>query len=249
MTRLIADRLGRRIAGSTILEDVSLSFETGQSVALIGPNGAGKSSLLKLLAGVERPQSGTILYDGKDLQSLSLLERARRIGYVPQFFAPFWDHLVSDLLMLGAGRLGPVPAGDVDKLAREHELEHLLGRHWSTLSGGERARVLLAAITAVRPLVLLADEPGASLDIRHRLDLLTALTTRRRDGLTIVALHDLDLAFRFFDRVIVLAQGRIVADGAASAVMTDPELDAAFGVCFERLKVEDWHTLFPARVL
>src|SRR5262249_11260024 len=118
------------------------------------------------------------------------------------------------------------------------ELSTLRGRRWSTLSGGERARVLLAMVLVVDPPVLLADEPGASLDIRHRLDVVQALV-RRKDRLSIVVMHDLDLAFRFFERVIVLDRGRVIADEPARTLFDDARLDAAFGVKFERLTTSD----------
>jgi len=117
------------------------------------------------------------------------------------------------------------------------ELASIRHRHWSTLSGGERARVLLAMVLAPDPPVLLADEPGASLDIRHRLALIKALARRGSDHLAVVVMHDLNLAFRFFDRVVVVAGGRVVADAAARAVFEDRRLDAAFGVEFARREI------------
>ena len=115
------------------------------------------------------------------------------------------------------------------------ELAALRERRWSTLSGGEQARVLLAMVLAIDPPLLIADEPGASLDIRHRIDLVDILVRRSHNSLSIVAMHDLDLAFRFFDRVLVIDRGRIALDGPPGELIEDLRLDAIFEVTFERL--------------
>ena len=158
---------------------------------------------------------------------------------MPQHFEPHWDLSVAELVKLGAARGERVPVDAVDRASRTFELQGLQTRRWSTLSGGERTRVLLATVLVVDPPALLADEPAAALDIRHRLDVLEALAARGRDRLSVVVVHDLDLAFRFFGRIVVMDRGRIVADGAASDLIDDARLDSAFGVRFERLKTSD----------
>jgi iron complex transport system ATP-binding protein len=125
------------------------------------------------------------------------------------------------LVQLGAGRAQAPQKGAVAASFAEHELSTLQQRRWSTLSGGERARVLLAMVLVVDPQALLADEPGASLHIRHRIDVVKALVRRSKDRLSVVVMHDLDLAFRYFDRVIVIDRGSIVADAAPSALIYD----------------------------
>ena len=138
-------------------------------------------------------------------------------------------------MRLGADGVGLVAReAEVGVIAR-FELGALRARRWSTLSGGERARVLLAMVLAVDPPALLADEPAASLDIRHRMDVVQALVARATDRLSVVVMHDLDLTFRFFENVIVMDAGRIVAQGRAQDIFDDERLDAAFGVKFERL--------------
>ena len=149
---------------------------------------------------------------------------------------------MAQLLQLGAERAERLPADALERTVAAYELAGLERRRWSTLSGGERARVLLAAVLVVDPPVLLADEPAASLDIRHRLDVVEALAARGRDRLSVVVVHDLDLAFSFFGRVVVLADGEVVADEPAARLVADPRLDEAFGVRFERLRIgEGWH--------
>ncbi len=239
MTGIAADNLLVRRNGATLLDDLSLSLGPTGSVAVIGPNGAGKSTLLKVLAGIEKPTSGTVRIGDRDLASLSNAARASAIGYLPQYFDPHWDLTVAELVRIGAERSQRVPAGAIEQATERFELTTLGRRRWSTLSGGERARVLLATVLVVDPPVLLADEPAASLDIRHRLDVIRALTRRSSDHLSVVVVHDLDLAFTFFERVIVIDRGRVVADGPAKSLIDDRRIDAAFAVRFDRLKTPD----------
>ena len=239
MTALVADKLVVKRGNATLLDGLSLSLGPTGSVAVIGPNGAGKSTLLKVLAGIETPTSGRILLGDRDLASLSHAARAHALGFVPQHFDPHWDLSVGELVQLGAERGEHVAQEAVDKTIAAFELAGLGHRRWSTLSGGERARVLLATVLVVDPPVLLADEPAASLDIRHRLDVIQALAARGRDRLSIVVVHDLDLAFSFFDRIVLVDRGTVVADAPAPALLDDPRLDAVFGVRFERLQTND----------
>jgi ABC-type cobalamin/Fe3+-siderophores transport system ATPase subunit len=236
MNCLSAENVSLTRGDAAILSNISCRFGQTGSIAVVGPNGAGKSTLLKLLAGVIPPSEGAICIGAEDLQQMPAAARARTIGYVPQSFQPHWDLTVTDLVQLGAER-GPRPAFSFvadDAMAR-FGLSTLRDRRWSTLSGGEQARVLLAMVLAVEPPFLVADEPGASLDIRHRIDLVDILVRRSTGSLSIVAMHDLDLAFRFFDRVVVINRGRIALDGPPADLIKDVRLDAIFGVTFERL--------------
>ncbi len=239
MTSLVAGGLVLTRGSATLLDNLSLSLGATGSVAVIGPNGAGKSTLLRVLAGIEKPHSGSVRVGDRDLAALTNAARARTIGFLPQYFDPHWDLTVQELVRLGAERSDRLSVDALDKIFDTFELAGLGRRRWSTLSGGERARVLLATVLVVDPPVLLADEPAASLDIRHRLDVIETLTRRGVDRLSVVVVHDLDLAFRFFERVIVMDQGRIVADAPAAALIDDPRLDAVFKVRFERLKTAD----------
>ena len=236
MTTIAAESLVLRRGGATLIHDLSLALGPTGSVAVIGPNGAGKSMMLKMLAGIEAPSGGRILIGDRDLTQLSNRMRAQAIGYLPQHFEPHWDLTVADLVRLGAERAERLPESAIEAAMATFELAAFRERRWSTLSGGERARVLLAMVLAVDPPVLLADEPAASLDIRHRIDVVETLVRRATDRLSVVVMHDLDLTFRYFERVVVLDRGRIVADGLARNLIEDERLDAAFGVTFERLK-------------
>jgi iron complex transport system ATP-binding protein len=242
MSALAAENLQVARGKTTLLRQISLIFDATESVAIIGPNGAGKSTLLKALAGTEAPTGGQVRLGRRNLADLPAAERAQEIGFLPQHFEPHWDLSVVELLEIGAGRARSLPVDALEKMKAAFELGGLERRRWSTLSGGERARVLLAMVLVVDPPVLLADEPAASLDIRHRLDLVRALTDRGGGRLRVVVVHDLDLAFSFFDRVVLLADGEVIADQPAARLVTDPRLDEVFGVRFERLRAgEGWH--------
>ncbi|MCD2513993.1 ABC transporter ATP-binding protein [Comamonas endophytica] len=230
---ICVERQGRRL-----LDGVCLDLPAQGAVALVGPNGAGKSTLLQVLAGQMASNSGMVRLDGAPLSTLSVPVRARHIGYMPQRFEPHWDVTLQELMRMR------VP--DATQALAQARLQPLAARRWSQLSGGERARGLLAAVLATDPPVLLADEPGAALDVRHRLALVQALARRGRERLVVVVMHDLDLAFECFERVIVLHQGRVAMDGAPAALLQDPQLDQVFGVHFQRIAVPP-HTLLRAR--
>lgn len=243
MTVLSARELSVVRGSRALLDRLSLDLGTTGSIALVGPNGAGKSTLLRLLAGLDRPDSGSVRLDGTDLGALSAVQRSRRIGYLPQHFEPHWDLTAGQLVELGAHRLEGLGAAAIRNVLESHALRDLADRRWSTLSGGERGRVLLAMVLVGDPPLLLADEPAAALDIRHRLDVAALLAARGRERLSVVVVHDLDLAFRFFDRVVVLDGGKVAADGPAAQLLHDERLDAAFGVRFERVATTAGYSL------
>jgi iron complex transport system ATP-binding protein len=238
MTDISARGLTLTRGGARILSDLSVMLGPDESVAIIGPNGAGKSMLLRSLAGIQAPSTGEVRVDDVNLAQVPRAVRARTIGYLPQAFEPQWDLTVTDLVILGAERAGNPGKGAVDEALVTFELASLQGRRWSTLSGGERARVLLAMVLVIDPPVLLADEPGASLDVRHRLDLVRTLVQRRTKHLTVVVMHDLDLAFRFFHRIVLIDNGHIVADGLARDLFYDQRLDDVFQIKFIRLETQ-----------
>lgn len=248
-----------RIGERPLLTDVGVRVAPGQLVALVGPNGAGKSSLMKILSGLQPADSGDIRVCGKPIEQWPSTERAARIAYLPQRSQVYWNYRVSDILSLGAergqdfstwslGRTRHAPS-IAPGLLREFELETLVERLFQTLSGGEQARVLLAAALATRPQILLADEPTASLDVAHQLSLLERLKWRTRGGLAaLVVMHDMNLAARFADRIVVMAKGRTQLDGPTAAVIRSPKLDAHFGVRFRRVPLGKRCVLVPEQV-
>jgi iron complex transport system ATP-binding protein len=197
---------------SNRLADVTASLEPGQITAICGPNGAGKSTLLQVLAGLIEPGTGQVLLDGTPLPHGR--ERARRIGYLPQTGEIAWDLSVTALAELGRLPHGDRGEAQVAAALSALDLTHLAKRPVSTLSGGERARALLARVLAGEPGWILADEPLAALDLAHQLALLARLREAAERGTGVVlVLHDLALAMNHADRVVVLDQGRVAADG------------------------------------
>ena len=233
MISLVARGLAVTAGTRRLLDAINFDLAPGSLVGLIGPNGAGKSTLLRALAGLSRPQAGVVALDGQPVADLPPQERARRIGYLPQTFQPAWDYSVRTVVELGASRL-PGTERRIDEILRVHDLVDLAERRWSRISGGERARALLAATLIAEPTVLLADEPGASLDIGHRIDLMRRLHAYARERIVVLVLHDIEHAVRACDRLVLLEQGRVVCDGPAEDVARTSDLDRVFGVRFAR---------------
>jgi iron complex transport system ATP-binding protein len=238
MTLVTVRNLGVSLAGRMVLREVSLQLSSGHLVALVGPNGAGKTTLLRALAGLV-PSTGTILIGGEPLSSLSLRERAKRFAYLPQGHIVHWPLAARDIVALGRYPHGATdPARlmerDADAVARAMQatdVVELAVRRVTELSGGERSRVALARVLAVEAPVILADEPTSSLDPRHQLDVMKTLrTTADRGVLVIVVTHDLGLAARFADQVLVLSGGRLVSQGAAAEALSETIMAEVFRV-------------------
>lgn len=220
-----------------ILAGLDLSLRAGEVTALVGPNGAGKSTLLAGLCGLLPPAAGAALLDGQDLAALPAPARARRIGFLPQLPEIAWPLEVRILVGLGrtphigARGLSAADARIIDAALEEAGAADLAERDASTLSGGERARVMIARVLAGEPDWLLADEPLAGLDPGCQIDAADTLIRRARAGCGVVlTLHDLTLAARIADRVLVLAGGGLMADGPPEAALAPDVLARAFGV-------------------
>ena len=221
-----------------LLDRVDVSAESGQFVGLIGPNGAGKSTLLRAISNVLSYQKGSVSLHGADLTTLPAREVAELLALVPQI-APYTQGFTAfELVLMGRyphlGRFQVEGQSD-DRIARNAmrltETDQFETRTIETLSGGERQRVFLARAVAQQPQVLLLDEPTSNLDILHQLKILTLVRQLVDDGLTaIAAIHDLNLAARFCDRLVLISGGRVVADGPAEDVLTPELIESAFGV-------------------
>ncbi len=224
--------------GTLILRDVSLSVAAGQFVGIVGPNGAGKSTLLRIIAAVLPASKGWVFLDGKEIGDLSSQKRARCLAYVPQRTAVSFPLRVREVVLLGRTpylKRWQKETEEDFRIAEEAmaltDVTHLAGRDVTTLSGGEMQRVALARALAQRPSFLLLDEPTASLDLRHQLEVMDVLTRLSHRGVTILtALHDLNLASAFCSEVVLLKEGEIYALGSPKDVLTPQNLRAVFEV-------------------
>lgn len=241
---LAAGGLSCGIGRRTILSGIDPGVRRGEVLGLIGANGTGKSTLLRVLAGVRPPRAGQVLLEGKPLASYPARDRARRIAFVAQEEAAPSDLLVAELVALGQVPRAR-PWGGVDDEARTAvgealrlvDLEYAARVPLDRLSGGERRRAVLARGLAQRAPLLLLDEPTNHLDIRHQLTLMRLIRgLSREQGRTVVlALHDLDLAATFCDRIAVLHDGALLACGTPDEVLTPGVLHDAFGVVATRV--------------
>lgn len=230
-----------------ILNGIDLQIGKGEWVGLIGPNGAGKSTLLKLLIRTLIPASGTILLDGKPLAQWSRKGLARRVAFLPQSPSLESPFTCREVVMMGRyarlGRFEPESAKDyqiAEGAMEETKTAHFADRPVTDLSGGERQRVLLARTLAQvaqeigRPpeaKLLLLDEPTANLDPQHQLGILDLLTSVVEKGVGILAtFHDLNLAARYCRRLILIYQGRVIADGTPQEVLTEQNLREVYGI-------------------
>ena len=216
------------------LEHATLELRPGEITAICGPNGAGKSTLLAVMAGLLKPGAGTASLDGAPLATVSARSRAQAIGYLPQNAEIAWDIDVATLAGLGRLPWRASPAEDRAAIAEAlaaTDLIPLANRPMSKLSGGERARALLARVLAGRPRWILADEPLAALDLAHQAALLRTFRVLAKEGVgVILVLHDLARAMNRADRAIVLERGRIVADGPPQVALSAERLAETWGI-------------------
>ncbi len=233
-----AQDLSYEIEGNLLLDRVTMRADRGQLVGLIGPNGAGKSTLLRTISGILRNRDGSVQLDGTDIGKLSTREVATALALVPQI-APYTYGFTSiELVLMGRyphlGRF-QIEGREDDRIAREAmrltETEEFANRTLDTLSGGERQRVFVARALAQQPSILLMDEPTANLDVLHQLKVLDLVRQLVDDGLTAVAaIHDLNMAARYCDRLVLLSGGRVLAEGPPDEVLTPATIESAFGV-------------------
>ncbi len=238
MTCLIAEAVSVTLGETPALRQVSFSVDNGELVGLIGPNGAGKTTLLRVLAGLLSPDDGAVRLDREPLPAIDRRRLARTLAYLPNGAPCHWPVTVRRVVALGRLPHGGIGRGgrDLDHAAVENamritDIAHLAGRRMTTLSSGERVRVLLARAIAAGPDILLADEPTSSLDPYHQLHVMDLLRARAEAGAGVVAvLHDLTLAARFCHRVVMLHDGQVLANGRPNLVLTPDNIRAAYGV-------------------
>jgi ABC-type cobalamin/Fe3+-siderophores transport systems, ATPase components len=245
---LTASNITFRVGQKALITDVSVSFAPSKLHLIIGPNGAGKSTLIKVLARLLRPQNGKIEYDGVDVQHASEAALAKQRAVLSQAVEVAFPLSVREVVMMGryphfGGRPGPADERIVDEVMAHFDVTEFSRRNYQTLSGGERQRVNFARVLAqlwrdglttntssCRYLFL--DEPLTFLDIRHQIDFMKKVRAFAgdRDVVTVGVVHDLNLAARFADQIVLLNHGRLVATGAATDVLTVDLIQATFGV-------------------
>ncbi len=235
---LEAKELGFSYGRGFALKDVSFRLNGGEFVGLIGPNGAGKSTMLKLLAGITRPDRGGVLLDGTNIASLDQRRMAQNIAYLPQQRRAHWDVSVRTLIELGRlpymRRFGGLDGRDhraVDCAVELMDLGTYADRPVSMLSGGEQARVHVARALAQDARVMLADEPTAGLDPAHQISLMRCFSRHAKSGGAVLAsLHDLGLAARWCDRLLLVDGGRLVMQGTPGEVLTEKNLAEVYNI-------------------
>ena len=224
--------------GSTpVLRNVDVIADAGQVIGLIGANGSGKTTLLRILANLREPDEGAVRYSGQTAAEIGARALARRISYLAQGGDVHWPMQVETLVALGRlphrddGHSLAHECAIVERAMMAADVLHLRDRTMSQISGGERMRILLARALAVEGEFLLADEPIAALDPLHQLQVMEMLHETARQGRgVIVVLHDLALASRFCDRLVLLAEGGVLVQGSPQEVLTDDNVKRAYGV-------------------
>ena len=260
--KLAATDVGVKLASRMVLSKVSVEIRPAEVTAVLGPNGAGKSTLLKVLAGLLDPLHGSVTIDDKPLDAIAPNERARAIGYLPQSRTVHWPLTVARTVSLGrapylaatatdkAGdRVGDKVADKVviDEAMREMDVIAFRDRIVTELSGGELARVLMARVLAQQTPILLVDEPTAGLDPAHQIGLLDRLRTLAGNGRTVViAMHDLSLAARYCQRIIMLKAGTVVGNGTPDDVLTERLLAETFGIRAKLVRLEGIPVVLPS---
>jgi iron complex transport system ATP-binding protein len=263
---LKANDITFRVGNKALITDISLQCEPGKLHLLIGPNGAGKSTLIKVLARLLRPQSGSVAYEGTDVTDASEADLAKRRAVLSQAVEVAFPLSVREVVMMGryphfGGRPGPVDEQIVDELMQFFDVTEFKDRDYQTLSGGERQRVnfarVLAQLWKLAPesstngalcRFLFLDEPLTFLDIRHQIDFMKKVRnfTEAPDVVTVGVVHDLNLAARFADQVVLLNEGRVVASGSAPEVLTQDNIQSVFAVepTFVKVNQSQMHIVF-----
>jgi iron complex transport system ATP-binding protein len=265
---LEASNITFRVGNKALIAEVSLEFEPGKLHLLIGPNGAGKSTLIKVLARLLRPQLGSVSYDGADVRESPEADLAKRRAVLSQAVEVAFPLSVREVVMMGryphfGGRPGPADERIVDELMKFFDVTEFKDRDYQTLSGGERQRVNFARVLAQlwqapppssngssspQCRFLFLDEPLTFLDIRHQIDFMKKVRqfSDAPDVVTVGVVHDLNLAARFADQVVLLNEGRVMAKGSASTVLTRENITSVFAVepTFVPLNQSQVHIVF-----
>jgi iron complex transport system ATP-binding protein len=226
-----------RYGSREILHDVELEANSGEVLAVIGANGAGKSTLIRCINRILKPQQGAVFLDGKELSGFNAKERACMMGYVPQTAKDVFSFNVMETVLMGrkphiSWGVGKRDLRIVNSILLRMGLKQLVERYLYELSGGERQKVLIARALAQEPEVLLLDEPTSNLDVRHQLEVMELIQSiaREQRKCVLIVVHDLNLAARFADQILMLKGGEVFAAGTVQQVLTTENIKAVYGV-------------------
>lgn len=231
------------------------SLPTGKLTALLGPNAAGKSTFFRCVAGLQQPQAGRVMLGERDLQAMAQAERIRDVCYMPQSYASNAALTVFEVVLLARKQLRDWRVHDEDvtavtRLLLRFGIQHLAERYIAELSGGQQQIVALCQAMVRQGRLFLLDEPTSALDLRHQLEVMQTLRelTEERQAVTIAAMHDLNLAARFADHILLMEAGQVVASGATDDVLGSAELARTYGVNIELQRAADGVYMVGARI-
>jgi len=249
---LVVEKLSVHYGSIRILSDISFSLPLGEVLCIIGPNGSGKSTLIKTIAGILEPKYGNLSLEGQNLDSISRNEIAKKIGYVPQDFQYLTSSTVLEAVILGRRPHvhWSLTQHDLAKVDTAMEMLHITSmaeKMLTELSGGERQRVFIARAIAQEPDYFLFDEPTSALDIRHQIDVFQMIKriADSQSRSVLVAVHDLNFAYHYADRVILLDKGEIVSMGTADEVMTEENIISVYGVPMQFITTDAGRYVLP----
>ncbi len=248
-----ARNISFRRSGRKVLDDISITIEAGELTALIGPNSAGKSTLLEILLGLVKNETGSILLQQRPLSDFSPTELATTVAYLPQQHETHWPISVYDYVALGRiphNRFARAASKDdimqIEQVIDKTDIRHLITRPVTNLSGGELCRVSIARVLAVNADVIMVDEPIAGLDPSHQLSVMQLLKNEAESGRAVVTvIHDLSLACRFCDTLWLLDKGKMVCSGTADKVLTDEHLRQVYQVTSKIIQSSPIKVIMP----
>lgn len=248
--RLEINRVKFNYSSTAVLNNVTLGLECGEVLAIVGPNGSGKSTLLKCIDQILKPQMGCIMVDGRNIKDLGSKEVAKTIGYVPQRNGRSFPATVFDTILLGRKphiRWAPMTK-DLEvvlRVIKTLKLEEFVLRDINELSGGEKQKVIIGRALAQEPSILLLDEPTANLDLKHQLEVLRLVKEQTNRGISaIIAIHDLNLALRYGDKVVMLDKGKVFAAGGLE-VLSPENIESVYDVKVRVIKDSESILVIP----
>ena len=237
MTSIKIDDVSFSYNNVDVLKDISLEFSSSNLTCIIGPNGVGKTTLVKCINRLLKPNKGSITIDGEDLSTFSLLDLARRMAFVPNSVSSVFSMSVSEAILMGRYPHSGWVTSDydlrvVEDIIHTMNLEDLADRNFRELSAGQTQSVVIARGLVQEPEILILDEPTSNLDVKHQMDIMKFLSnySKNMNIKVIMVCHDLNITSNFADRIIIMHNGRVFADGTAEQVMTEENIRNVYGV-------------------